>query len=307
MLFLLISALLIQSFVLLGKTGWFFELFTHYTLYYAVLGTVILLYAIALQRWKSALLFATLISINLATFAPYILTTEPSLPLTTATDPTLSILSQNFYYKNTHFEETATQLATYQPDIFIIHEAGPLWGEHLNEFQTTYPYLQITQETGVHGIVMGSKIPGTFQEIPLGTEVGLEFIPSSAEPSGPSYRLLAVHPQAPVTPAYATERNAQFSDITTYVNSSPLPTLVVGDFNSTPWSPYFQDLLSDTKLQDTRLGFGIIPTWHAHNFLFQLPIDFVLASSQFQTLDFRSTEKTSSDHRGIFTLLHLNQ
>ncbi len=305
---LLAVSLTVESFALLGRFNWFFELFTHYTVYYALIGTALLLITAAIHRWKTALIFAVLISINLATFAPYLSSAKledapegTSLPLPTLT-PNLSVLSQNFYYTNTNFDEFQTLLSKKDPDIFVIHEAGHQWQNELATFQDEYPFIQITRETGVHGIVVGSKNPGTFQEIPLGTEVGLQFIPEDQ-----SYRLLAVHPYAPVTEAYAEERNEQFADIETYVKSSEIPTLVVGDFNCTPWSPYFQDLLETTGLKDSRLGFGIVPTWHAHNFLFQLPIDFILTTPQIETVFFSSTEKTDSDHLGIFALLHIEK
>ena len=38
--------------------------------------------------------------------------------------------------------------------------------------------------------------------------------------------------------------------------------LGVGDFNLTPWSPHFQDLLSRGDLRDSSLGRGIQNTWY---------------------------------------------
>src|SRR3989338_6472632 len=205
--------LLLQLFLILGKWWWFFELFTHYSVYYVLTAILLILFALPLRAWKSVLVLVTLLSINLASFAPYL----SAFPTAQALDePTLSILSQNFYFTNENFEE-----------------------------------------------------------IPLGSKFGLEFIPNSQ-----NYRVLAVHPFAPITEGYAAERNAQFADIVTYVKSGTLPTLVVGDFNSAPWSPYFQELLEDSDLADARLGFGLVPTWHAHNFLFRLPIDYVLTTPE---------------------------
>lgn len=292
------ALILAQTSALLGRTWWFFELFTHYTVYYALLGTVLLISSIPLHRWKTALLLTIMISINLATFSPYLTTQNPTS--STPDNETISILSQNFFFKNTNFDEIQTLLQENNPDIFIIHEAGPQWNAAIENFKAAYPYIQITKETGIQGILLGSKNPGTFLEIPLGNKFGLEFIPDNQ-----SYRVLAVHPFAPITQTYAEERNAQFADITNYINSSTIPTLVVGDFNCTPWSPFFQDLLSNANLKDTRLGFGIVPTWQAHNFLFQLPIDFILATPQFHTTSFQTTTKTSADHLGIFAELNL--
>ena len=43
------------------------------------------------------------------------------------------------------------------------------------------------------------------------------------------------------------------------------------------------------------------------NFLFQLPIDYVLTNAGFETLSFKRTAKTSADHWGIFAELKLSK
>ena len=297
--FAVAGLLLLQLFLILGKWWWFFELFTHYSVYYVLTAILLILFALPLRAWKSVLILVTLLSINLASFAPYL----SAFPTAQALEePTLSILSQNFYFTNDNFDEVQTILVDKAPDIFVIHEAGPKWRSSLPDFAAAYPNIYLTSETGVHGILLGSKVPGNFEEIPLGSKFGLEFIPNSQ-----NYRVLAVHPFAPITEGYAAERNAQFADIVTYVKSGTLPTLVVGDFNSAPWSPYFQELLKDSDLADARLGFGLVPTWHAHNFFFRLPIDYVLTTPDWETLSFGRTAKTSADHWGIFAELKLNE
>ena len=53
--------------------------------------------------------------------------------------------------------------------------------------------------------------------------------------------------------------------------------VVAGDFNATPWSPHFQDVLSQSDLQDTGAGRGIQNTWYRFPVLFLgLPIDHIL-------------------------------
>ncbi len=56
------------------------------------------------------------------------------------------------------------------------------------------------------------------------------------------------------------------------------------------WSPYYQKLEQKTRLRNSRLGFGILPTWPAKKIgnsivfdilsrFFQIPIDHCLISS----------------------------
>ena len=276
----------LQTILSLAKTWWFFELFVHYAHYYALLGTILALLSLNRRHWNFALLFLTFTSIHLGTLRPY-------LNLQTHSDktPTLTILSSNFYYTNENFAELAPILAEENPDLFMIHEAGDQWTEGIELFRADYPYIDLTDQLGVQGIAMASRIPGTFTEIPLGSKFGLEFTPEDG-----SYRVLGVHPAAPLTPTWAEERNAQFADLATYVNSSQIPTVIMGDFNCTPWSPYLIELMQNAALTDARLGFGLTPTWHAHNAFFKIPIDHALLSEGWELIDFHRTESIAADH-----------
>lgn len=276
----------LQSTLFLAKTWWFFELFVHYAHYYALLAVVLALLSLRRQSFKLSLLFFTFASIHLGTLSPYLHLEAPS-----QATPTLTLLASNFLYTNEDFEELLPIIKVENPDLFMIHEAGDQWTEGIELFRADYPYIELTGQLGVQGIAMASRVPGTFKEIPLGSKFGLEFIPEDG-----SYRVLGVHPAAPLTPEWAEERNAQFVDLADYVNASELPTVIMGDFNCTPWSPYLLDLMASAKLTDARVGFGLVPTWHAHNAFFKIPIDHALLSEGWELIDFHRTESIAADH-----------
>lgn len=290
----LIGLAFLQVMIFLAQKWWFFELFTHYTHYYALLACGIALLAFQLKRFPALLLVVTFLSMQLGVLNPYLSVSKSASSET----PQLTVLASNFYYENTDFEELLRLVKEESPDLFMIHEAGPAWTSGIEIFKELYPYVGLTDYLGVQGIVMGSTSPGTFTEIPLGTHSGLEFIPEDG-----SYRILGVHPAAPLTPQWAEERNAQLQDLTLYMQSSSLPTLVMGDFNATPWSPYLAEMLSKTNLKDARIGFGLIPTWHAHQAFFKLPIDHALVSDPWEVLDFYRTQSIASDHYPIVVKL----
>ena len=80
------------------------------------------------------------------------------------------------------------------------------------------------------------------------------------------------------------------------VAERPGPLVAVGDFNSTAWSPYFSDLLNQTRLHDARLGFGLQPTWPTRQILLRIPIDHALVSEEVTVHDFRAGPDVGSDH-----------
>lgn len=283
-------ALAIEGFVALSKFFWFFELFSHYVIYYALLGTLFAAISIWERRFKTALIWAAMVSLNLPLFVPYLTTPPP----TSVEGPTLTILSQNFYYEDTDVDEFLALAREQNPDIIEIVEAGNLWKIAKEKLRADYPYLHLTHITGIHGILIASRIPGTFKEVPLGQQTGLVFTPDDL-----SYQFLAVHPDAPLTPDWALDRNEQFTEIARLTHTSPVPVIVMGDFNCTPWSPYFKTLEEESGLVDARLGFGLVPSWHAHNPLFWLPIDHALVSPGIQVQNFKTIAPIDSDHLGI--------
>ena len=287
---ILFTALAIEGCVLLSQTWWVFELFTHYAVYYGFFGTLFALLALASRHFKTALIWAAMVSMNLALFTPYLTAAAPA----PTEGPTLKILAQNFYYENTNVDQFVTLVRDENPDIIIVVEAGEFWKTAKEKLRADYPYLHLSHITGVHGIFIASRVPGSFQEVPLGIQAGLVFTPDDL-----SYQVLAVHPEAPINPSWAKGRNAQFEEIARLTHTSNVPLIVMGDFNCTPWSPYFTKLLNESGLVDARLGFGLVPTWQAHNPLFWLPIDHALVSPELHVQNFKTTPAIDSDHFGI--------
>ncbi|MEM1009786.1 MAG: endonuclease/exonuclease/phosphatase family protein, partial [Myxococcota bacterium] len=77
------------------------------------------------------------------------------------------------------------------------------------------------------------------------------------------------------------------------------PKMVLGDFNCTSWSPTFQQFLKQSRLLDSRQGWGVQPSWMLHTGLFAIPIDHVLISKEILIHQRQVGEDIGSDHRPI--------
>jgi endonuclease/exonuclease/phosphatase (EEP) superfamily protein YafD len=97
-----------------------------------------------------------------------------------------------------------------------------------------------------------------------------------ADPGG-DYTVIATHPVPPKSPDYARDRDTQLRAIAQLVAASPLPCIVAGDLNATPWSAAFRDLLATSGLRDTALGRGVQASWNARVWAPRIPIDHILA------------------------------
>jgi endonuclease/exonuclease/phosphatase (EEP) superfamily protein YafD len=120
--------------------------------------------------------------------------------------------------------------------------------------------------------------------------------------------LLSLHPPTPVRTHKFLNRNKQFSEAAALLRSSKGPRVIVGDLNTTMWSPYFQKLLAESGLRDAKLGFGVLPSWPQPlpRFL-QIPIDHCLVSNDISVAGIRSGGGTGSDHRFLIIDLQLQK
>ncbi len=64
------------------------------------------------------------------------------------------------------------------------------------------------------------------------------------------------------------------------VTTAKRAAMVLGDLNTSPWSPSFRDLLKMGRLKDTRVGVGNQASWPAHFGMFGIPIDHFLINDQ---------------------------
>jgi endonuclease/exonuclease/phosphatase (EEP) superfamily protein YafD len=71
---------------------------------------------------------------------------------------------------------------------------------------------------------------------------------------------------------------------------------LAADFNITPWSPVFADILEGSGLRDSSLGFGVAPTWLSRPLFFGLPIDHILVSPDIKVKNRHVGPDVGSDH-----------
>ncbi len=63
------------------------------------------------------------------------------------------------------------------------------------------------------------------------------------------FTLFGVHLTSPVGKVRTDERNKQLNGLVEEIQKNNQPTVVVGDFNITPWSLYFQDFIQKSRLR----------------------------------------------------------
>lgn len=290
---------------------WFAWLTSQFRFQYFVLQSLVLfclmLYAVAI-KWKDykhympALIVVPFWLCNLYFIAPYY------LPLERSSQAIIHSQKLRLLLSNVGFIEDYKALLTYiklaRPDIICIVEHEPKLDQLLatGQLQAHYPFrmVDLNSQMGLY-----SRIPIIHSKLePADITVGPS-LNTAFKLGSQSFILVLSHPVVPYSPESLWQQERHFQKWGKTWSSYSKPLLIVGDLNSTPWSPVFQELLHKTGLKDSQIGFGIQPSWAVNDIFLALPIDHVLASSHFVILNRTIGPEIGSDHRPVLVEMAL--
>ena len=235
-------------------------------------------------------------------------------PLTAITSTTakgpLQVISFNLHIKNTEtfsiVEYLKNSLEPDMPHIIFTPEVTTTAAEELEVLKEFLPHSLVLPSDSIDGMAFFTDL----EPIEL-KEVKMDFLDSRAivgvfNFNGEEILVIAVHPPAPLSERQFLARNEYFKNIRAIMSQGKRPTLVIGDFNSTPWSDHFKNLLKP------KLGGGSLPelidpgekfarpfTWFSPIPRLGLPIDFILHSLEFKVLRYEIGPRLGSDHRPV--------
>jgi endonuclease/exonuclease/phosphatase (EEP) superfamily protein YafD len=235
----------------------------------------------------------------------------PSSRQTGKRPDSLTVMSYNINVQNTAIDEILQSIQSINPTVVLIVELDtPIAQQLVTRTQATYPHYFRSPGGGF----------GIFSKLPLSDSSGQKFPGSTAtnlvthlEYGGRRIQIIGTHPFVPVKSSTFEQRNLHLQALGNYLADRQEPTILMGDFNLTPWSPYYRQFIHKIQLHNTRYGFGIIPTWiraatHVKypSFLLpflQIPIDHIFVSKEFQVMNTRSGDSGNSDHTPIIAEL----
>jgi endonuclease/exonuclease/phosphatase (EEP) superfamily protein YafD len=281
---------------LAARLTWMFDLFTHFRIQLiAALMVLIVIFAVRREyRWCAALGVAA--AINVVPLVPY-------LPLGSvgAATPTLSVLAVNVQYDNGEHTGLLASIAEAEPDIVLVVEFTARWDEHLASLAAKYPYQIRHPQPDAFGIALYSRHPlANVSELTLASTVAIDA--RIVTPRG-DVRVIGVHLRPPKSRALAHERNAQLSALAAHLATIDEPLTVLGDFNISPYSPYFTEWLAATGLHDARAGRGLEFTWPTHFPVLGVPIDHCLVRDGLTVAQYARLPAFGSDHYPVLARL----
>ncbi|HSD87327.1 MAG TPA: endonuclease/exonuclease/phosphatase family protein [Kofleriaceae bacterium] len=270
---------------------WPFVLFAHFRVQYVELGVLIVICTalLRLRGYFDIAMIATLL---------HALSITADLTAEARTGPrdgkALRVLLLNVHTESTGFARVRQLIADEKPDLIGLVEVDQHWLEELAPALAGYPGRIEEPRPDNFGIALYAR--GDVQGSAMELGSSLPTVVANVTVDQTRLSVIVTHPLPPMNGAAVDQQRAQFDAIADQTRSATPPVLVMGDFNTTPWSRLFQRLLGRSGLCDSRAGFGVQASFPAASALLRIPIDHVLLSCTVGVRDRRIGPDVGSDH-----------
>jgi endonuclease/exonuclease/phosphatase (EEP) superfamily protein YafD len=182
--------------------------------------------------------------------------------------------------------------------VVLVDAESERWREVLAALGDLYPYRAPKAWREGAPVILFSRRPLPVETVVHPTAgADRPYVVAKVAAPGVTPLVVGVHPASPSEDAEdSRERNHQLDHIGATVKGVAGPVIVAGDFNVTPWSPHFRDLLATTGLRDAGAGQGWIPTWPIRLGPAGIPIDHILIRGQVAVAGLGRGPAIGSDH-----------
>lgn len=288
----------------------FFDLFNHFqAVLIAALVVLLVLafFAFGGSPWRGPVLGVLLLGLacSALTVVPETISLfAPRPPLPTDGRPVIKLMTHNLFGLNYDMARVARVIAAENPDIVALQEFFPEQRAELPQLLApTYPYSVYCVGGKRANIALYSKLPftqvndGDCSTDPKSTARTAHILANFTLPNGQHFDVLTTHFDWP----FPIDRQQEQRDtIETAVRGVDAPLLLVGDFNSTPWSYAQRSFAEEADLDRQTHGILTWPlrfsikgwrdTWPF------LPLDQVMTKGPVVIHDIHPAAPTGSDH-----------
>lgn len=284
---------------LAARAWWVAELATHFRVQ-LVAGQVLLLGVLGvLGRCRLALIVVLAAAVNGWYLYP-VLWPSARAAAASAGEP-LAVMTVNVSKRNDSPPALIAMIERERPDVVLVLELTPRFARALERLGPDYAHRKLVPQEEAFGLGLVSRYPLlSVEQLDLGASPALDA--RVAGPAG-SFRMLGVHLMPPMSPQLAAERNRQLEQLAERRATIDEPLVVLGDFNVSPYSPYYVDWVAGTGLEDTLAGRGPSATWPTFFPVLGIPIDHCFVSAEFTVIERRHLSDLGSDHYPVLVNL----
>jgi len=276
-----------------GRWFWACELLINFRTHFAGLLCLALVIALAIRHWRVA--GAALIGIVLNVWPMYgAFFGTQALPVANAR--AVRVVAFNVHISNDDLRGVAAYLDSLNVDVAVLEELSPMGADQLATLLPRLPHRYSGGEAGIWGVEILSRWPLMAPQSmsrdgrPFAARVDIDL-------GDRQLRLYGAHLNWPVMPATARVRNAQLQALGHELSECSHACVAVGDFNVTPWSSHFRDVVKTPGVHDCAAGRGLLTTWSSTlPAPLRIRIDQCLVAGTVSVDDVRVGESAGSDH-----------
>ncbi len=280
-----------------GRIWWVFDLFSHFRVQYLSGFSLIALIFLFGEVYSGAGIAFAGALFNMALIAPLYRKLGPAK---SGNQKAYRAASINVLRTNRSFEATRELLAEQKADFVVLVECDREWLEALSCLGELYPHRFSALREDNYGLALFSRREPVQVETCNFGPARVPTLVARFELDGRGLTVIGTHPPPPKSAREAHQREAQSREIARFAAQQTGEVMLCGDLNLTSWSPHFRDILKISGLRDSRIGFGVQPSWPATNPLLMVPIDHILVSTGIGVNRRWVGPKIGSDHRPVF-------
>ena len=278
----------------LGRTSWILDLIGNFRFQYLWLG-VLALVPLAWNRWWVPFgMVALAIGLNLMAVGPY---WWGSIAEATGPDR-LTIVHLNTAAANRDKAAVVEFVRSSDADIVLLAEVTPPLLRLIEEANLDLQPVAGTPDFTPIGLLALTRNPSVTGRL---TNLGVSEVPAvllKVNLGDQPIEILGFHTSSPGREERSSARDDQLAGAGQLVIERDTPMVLIGDFNATPWTGAFRDLL-DTGLVDGQRGRGVAGSWPSGLGPFKIAIDHVLHTSELTTTELAFGDSAGSDHRSL--------
>ncbi len=299
---LLIFGVLLVSFLPnIISNYWLIDIFSNFKFQYLVISVLLVFPTIIFLKKKlvALLMLCACFLWNLYYIVPYYIKAENF-----NSRKEIKITSINLLSSNSKDELVLQYIYQEDPDILILMELTPNWLEKLSPIIDKYESKEIVPRSDNFGIALLSKykMRSAIDYFELNNKPS---IVSDLKIENHNFSIVATHPIPPINQETFENRNKQLANIILNRPRFSDNLIIVGDFNTSSFSNHFNQLIKK-DLKDSRLGFGLLPTWPASLKVFQTTLDHILISDHLKVIERNTGPDIGSDHLPINLIIGVN-
>ena len=294
----------------MGISHSYLELLSHFSLFFFLASCFFLVTYGFFRKWRHCV--AALFIAGITAF-PLIQMRLPSPSISSEVIEEFSLLQFNIYYENREPDSVIQYVRHLNyPEVVVIHEASEGMAQALRPLKREYPYVYEKVWGECYGTLILSRFPiKKSEEFSFKTGGNYAVVSLQTHQQSLPIHLMELHAISPLRDILYghTQRQEQLAEASRVMEKIPGPyRLLVGDLNTTPFSPFFQELLKVSKLKNGMQGLRSEGTWHSLlPSFFRFPIDHLLVSTSISVRSQKILPALGSDHLPVLSRIQLHR